>query len=868
MEESITLSQIGLYNPQRVSDSVSEALFVVRKKQLKILLDSICHEKSNSIPQHHLVIAQRGMGKTTLLKRIEVELRKEEWNKMFIPLLLPEEQYNVKNLAEFWLNCIDVLADVMDREKNTMQAKAIDERVLRLMEIRDSATLSLEAYEYLTEISAELGRRPVLLIDNLNLIFDRLHIDEQHVLRSLMMKNKAPIIIGGSTTYMEGTTNYGAPFYDAFRMHYLERLKVEELIDILINLSHLIGNVEIIPTIQAHTPRIKALHQLTGGNPRTAVMLFRLIVKGFSKDINDDLEALLDEATPIYKARFEELPEQMQIIVDTIALHWDPITLEQLRESTRYENGQLSPQLKRLSDMGWIEKPETSQRKGGAYEMSERFFNIWFLMRRSSRRQKKGVYCLSKFLEAYYGEELNEVAKYCLTSNFTASQHVMNGLALAKAVKDQAIKEQLCEKSRECLFTLSKQNPAILEQFETSDVFSESSISNLLKEFRREFEHENYDAVDLLLSELITQVGDTSTKADLYYFKGSANVLTSNHSNYSKAEKDLRTAIELDSTKADYYSSLGSALRQLGRIDEAEATYIKAIELNPFQPRFYELLGRLYVYELSNLSKAKSAYKKATELEPTNAEYWLFLGNIEWQMKYFEEAEQALKKSLKLKESSKEALLNLGALYFEANRLKEAETLFKKYLKINSRSFESQLLLALLYDHQAEYTKAEAAYLKAIELDTSNNTPKQYLAILYRDEMNRLNDAEELFNSIEIDNNLIDAYWLNKVLFELYKQNLGIATNYLINALKAISNTIPSETQDDWMRFGALVTKLKYTEWLLTQLKENEYDVTLAPYYVAIKAINEKEADVFLDTVAAEIREIAKDIVNKMKAYL
>lgn len=830
MEEKITLSQIGLYNPQRVSDSVSEALFVVRKKQLKILLDSICNEKSNSIPQHHLVIAQRGMGKTTLLKRIEVELRKEKWNKTFIPLLLPEEQYNVKNLAEFWLNCIDVLADVMDREKKITEAKAIDEKVLHLMSIRDSAALSIEAYEYLTEISAKLGRRPVLLIDNLNLIFDRLHINEQHILRSLMMKNKAPIIIGGSTTYMEGTTDYGAPFYDAFRMHYLEKLRVEELIEILINLSNLVGNVEIIPTIHAHTPRIKALHQLTGGNPRTAVMLFRIIMKGFSKDINDDLEALLDEATPIYKARFEELPEQMQIIIDTIALHWDPITLEKLRKHTRYENGQLSPQLKRLSDMGWIEKPETSQRKGGAYEMSERFFNIWFLMRRSSRRQKKGVYCLSKFLEAYYGEELNEVAKHCLASIFTDSQHIMNGLALAKAVKDQAIKEQLCQKSRECLFALSKQDPNILEQFETSDVFNKSNFNDIYHEYVRENENENYTAVDLLLTELIDQTNDTELKGALYGLKGANFFL---QLDYSKAESNITAAIKLDKKNAALYASLGIALDHLERIEEAE-----------------------------------TAYKKATELEPTNAGYWLLLGEMERRTNQFKEAEQSLKRSLELNDSNVEAFSLLSSIYIITAHLKEAEILLKKAIKLDNKNSTSQFFLGILYHIQAKYAKAEVAYLKAIKLDISNVTPKRHLAILYRDNMNKLDDAEKLFDSIEIDKNSMDSYWLNKTLFELYKQNQGIAKKYLRNALKVIDDTIPSETQDDWMLFGALVTKLKYAEWLLTLLKEQEYDVTLAPYYTAIKALNEKDADTFLDTVAAEIREIAKDIVKKIKSHL
>ena len=107
METPVSLSQIGLYNPQRQSAEVTEKLFVARQKQFELLLHNIAKEAENSIPQHYLIIGQRGMGKTTLLKRMEVELHKPEYRRRFIPLLFPEEQYNVKDLTEFWFNCLD-----------------------------------------------------------------------------------------------------------------------------------------------------------------------------------------------------------------------------------------------------------------------------------------------------------------------------------------------------------------------------------------------------------------------------------------------------------------------------------------------------------------------------------------------------------------------------------------------------------------------------------------------------------------------------------------------------------------------------------------------------------------------------------------
>lgn len=749
MEDIITLNQIGLYNTQRVSDRQSEVLFVVRKKQFNILIDAIKQENNNSIPQHHLIIAQRGMGKTTLLKRVEVELRKEDFSH-FIPLLFPEEQYNVRNLAEFWLNSIDVLADMMDLEKKSQKAEEIDDKVKELMEIKDASDLANEAYEYLKRFTSSIGRRPVLLIDNMNLIFDRLSKNEQHILRSLMMRNGAPIIIGGSAVYIEDTTDYGAPFYDAFQMHYLEKLKVEELIEILINLARVTNQIEIISQIQKQSARIKALHQLTGGNPRTAVMLFRLIVKGFSKNINDDLEALLDEVTPIYKARFEELSEQMQIIIDAIALHWDPIDLEQLRNITRFENQQLSPQLKRLSEMGWIEKLDGAKIKNNKYEMSERFFNIWFLMRRSSRRQKKGVYCLSRFLEAYYGDEINEVCKHFLTAEFVDSKHIMQGLALAKITKDDRIKKQLHEKSQNRLFSLSKMNPELLEQFEMSDIFENRDIQSIMTKYEEESAKGNYLVAKKLLSESINLTNNDVSKAEIYRLKGF---------NYSEmmdsknAELSYRKAIELDAKNWINWLALGHFYQNISEFELAENTYKNAIEIDNSQDILYYLIGKAY-YKLDQFENAEKAYIKAIELNNSDADYIFALAILYHdKSERYKEVESLCKKAIKLDSTNDIYRLCLGRLYSEnLNEYDKAKIEYKKAIEINPDNAEIYFHLGLLNANEGLLSEAEVALKKSISIDSKNAESHFYLGEVY-DDLDNLNEAEvEYRKALKLDN--------------------------------------------------------------------------------------------------------------------
>lgn len=54
---------------------------------------------------------------------------------------------------------------------------------------------------------------------------------------------------------------------------------------------------------------------------------------------------------------------------------------------------------------------------------------------------------------------------------------------------------------------------------------------------------------------------------------------------------------------------------------ESEATFRKAIELNPLSATAYYDLGRLLAQDPVRASEARAAYRKAIELEPNNARY-------------------------------------------------------------------------------------------------------------------------------------------------------------------------------------------------------------------------------------------------------
>ena len=417
--EKVNLMQIGVYNPQRQNAYLTEALFVARKSEFKSIMEGLKDETPDSIPQHYLIIGQRGMGKTTLLKRIDIELQKEMFTERYIPILLPEEQYNLHNLADLWLNCFHMLLEYMFEKglDSNGNIDVIEREIDRIMkETKDSFYLCESLYTHFMNVCKSMHLRPVILLDNIGLALDRLNVKEQNIFRGYLSKNECPIIIGagvvmaGVSDIKEHIINYKAPFYDFFQSYKLKRLNSTELIEIINRLSEI---TKIGITINAsNSVRLKSLFQLTGGNPRNVVILFKLLVRGFSETIVEDLEALIDDSTPLNKARFEELPAQQQIILNAIAQNWDPIHISDISEITRLKNNQISPHLNHLIATGWLEttkidtyewesKKKNSvnrRKKGNVYSLSERFLAIWLILRNGRLQQKNEI---RKVLESY-----------------------------------------------------------------------------------------------------------------------------------------------------------------------------------------------------------------------------------------------------------------------------------------------------------------------------------------------------------------------------------------------------------------------------------------------------------------------------------
>ncbi|WP_244580079.1 tetratricopeptide repeat protein [Cohaesibacter gelatinilyticus] len=176
---------------------------------------------------------------------------------------------------------------------------------------------------------------------------------------------------------------------------------------------------------------------MAGGNPRILTLTYRFLEITDTHTTMEDLERLLDDVTPYYKARVEEYHTTLQrAIIDAIALHWDPITTKILANVMGEKSTTLSAQLSRLQKDGMIEKVETSGSYAG-YQLSERFLNIWYLMRHGTRRNKQKLRWLTAFLSTFYSRnDLDDIHKQAKATGMVERWSKDFALAFEQAQKD------------------------------------------------------------------------------------------------------------------------------------------------------------------------------------------------------------------------------------------------------------------------------------------------------------------------------------------------------------------------------------------------------------------------------------------------
>ena len=375
------------YNPSFLSEAELMESFVVRHADLH-LITGIIGENQTGSNQHVLVIGPRGSGKTTLVHRVAIEIkRNEELLDRWYPLIFSEESYEVVSAGEFWLEALFHLSQQTNSGKwkqtyDELKAETDDQRLFE------------RALAQLLDFADSQGKRILLIVENLNMLLgDMMGHDEAWKMRHTLMNEPRMMLLATATNRFEQIENSSHAMFEMFKIQELKPLDDDECNRIW----------EFVAGEPLSGERIKPIRILTGGNPRLLTIIAKFGAHRSFRKLLDDLVHLIDDHTEYFKSHLDHLPTIERKAYLALAGLWDASTAREVARAARLDVNKTSSLLRRLIGRGAV-VVEDRGKKVKWYSVAERMYNIYYLMRRRGKPADR-VKATVKFMISMYDPE-------------------------------------------------------------------------------------------------------------------------------------------------------------------------------------------------------------------------------------------------------------------------------------------------------------------------------------------------------------------------------------------------------------------------------------------------------------------------------
>ena len=366
--------------------------FVVREHELATVLEVLRGNIDADSCQHTLIVAPRGRGKTMLLARVAAELSADAGLASFLlPVRFMEESDEVFSAADFWLEALFYLALASDRRDPEFARRLRDTRVDLTSRWRERE-LDERARAAVLEAADTLGRRLVLMVENLQALCANADHDFGWKLRKTLQTEPQIILIATATSHFEGLHDAREPFFELFRIISLPPLNTAQCRRLW----------EVVSGDTATEREIRPLEILTGGSPR-----FLVIVAGFARHhsmrrLMEELVRLIDDLTDTFRGDLQALPKTERRVFLAIADLWEPSTTGEIADRARMDVRTVSTMLGRLVKRGAVLPDETAKKR--LYAVVERLYSIFYKLRRE-RNEASIVQGLLHFMAIFYSAD-------------------------------------------------------------------------------------------------------------------------------------------------------------------------------------------------------------------------------------------------------------------------------------------------------------------------------------------------------------------------------------------------------------------------------------------------------------------------------
>jgi predicted O-linked N-acetylglucosamine transferase (SPINDLY family) len=175
-------------------------------------------------------------------------------------------------------------------------------------------------------------------------------------------------------------------------------------------------------------------------------------------------------------------------------------------------------------------------------------------------------------------------------------------------------------------------------------------------------------------------------------------------------------AIQQNGHSPGYFSNLGTALRGLGRFDEAVAAYRRVVGITPNEAEAqYKLATALF--DRGDLDESIAACRHAIRISPDFVEAYYDLGFALSVQGKLDESIAAYRQAIRIKPNFAEAHCGLGIALYGQGKLEESIAAYHQAVRIKPDYAEAQVNLGIALYRHGKLDEAIAASSNAIRIN-------------------------------------------------------------------------------------------------------------------------------------------------------
>jgi tetratricopeptide (TPR) repeat protein/predicted transcriptional regulator len=327
------MARISRFTPWQTPREQLEAIFVAREPMPDDLVARSLQILQSRSRVHTLVVGPRGSGKTHLLALLYYRLRDAIKGGAKLQLArLPEDPITIVSYTR-------LLAAIIKSIKPDRTTE-----------------LNPDGLEFEIEKIAEESGSIVVLIENLDEVFNQIGIDGQRKLRHYLQTSDSLLLMATTSVLDRSINRQNSPFYSFFSIMSLQPFTEIQALEMLKNVAKAKGDEDLIHYLEQDrvAKRLKLVSKIAGSHPRIWSIFSDVMTPGSLQNIAELLYESFDDLTPYYRDRLMSLNPQQRLVVSELTEANHPLHVQDIAERLQLGERSVARTISELKTDGWI----------------------------------------------------------------------------------------------------------------------------------------------------------------------------------------------------------------------------------------------------------------------------------------------------------------------------------------------------------------------------------------------------------------------------------------------------------------------------------------------------------------------------------